>query len=667
MATRRWCSAADLIPVTEPLPARRLTPVELRELFKRGPFPARLIRNFSIIAHVDHGKTTLADAILRRTKVLEQEDMSGVGTSAVFMDKLAVERERGITVKAQTATMFIKGSKDGEEMLVNLIDTPGHIDFAYEVQRSLTASEGAVLLVDAAQGVQAQTMANFHLAFGADIAIVPALTKCDAVVDEEKIDAVAAAVEDATGFLNKEIVRTSARSAKGLEEILTRVIRVVPAPKGDPDAPLRMYLFDAWFGPHKRRIIKPGREIYEDMRTVLCNVRVVDGTVRVGDTVAMMGASAADRKDYRVYDCGILHPEPVSTGVLYAGMVGFIDVGMHSRKEANVGDTLCNPQYLKQLKPVAPFSTQQPIIFATFHPNENESFEVMREAIDKLCINDPSVTVAQVKCPAFGPGLQLGFYGQLHQSVFEDRLQSEFSLDVLVTPAQVFYKYRDADGLEHALHTSEWIDDRRNVVLLEPVVTATIVCREADFGPINSEATSQFRGEFIDSQTLDGGRLAVKFRMPLAELIRGLMERIMQLSHGFASLEYDGLTYEASDLVKVDVMVNKKLIPALSSITTKREALEVGKRIVTSLKENIRIASINLPVQALVGGKIIARETISARKKDVLSKIHAGDQSRKQKKLNEQKRGQATRAQRMVGQFSLDTEVLATVMGATKL
>jgi GTP-binding protein LepA len=646
-------------------------------MLKAGPIPQSRIRNFSIIAHVDHGKTTLSDAILKRTKVVEQHDMSGVGNAAVYMDKLAVEKERGITVKAQTASIFVKrpapdGTGGEEELLLNLIDTPGHIDFAYEVQRSLTASEGAVLLVDAAQGVQAQTMANFHLAFGADIAIVPALTKCDAVVDEDRVDAVAVAVENATGFLNKEIVRTSARSGKGLETILIRVMNEVPAPSGDPDAPLRAYLFDAWFGPHKRRVVRPGVESFEAMRTVLCNVRVVDGSIRVGDTVTLMGSTpgGGERKEYRVYDCGVLHPDPVSTGVLYAGMVGFVDVGMDSRKEANVGDTMVNPQHLKQLKPVAPFAAQQPIIFATFHPNEGESFETMREAIDKLCINDPSVTVNMVKCPAFGPGLQLGFFGQLHQSVFEDRLSSEFELDVLVTPAQVFYKYRDAAGNEHPLHAAEWVGDKQRnsvVALLEPVVTATIVCREQDFGVLNSEATAHFRAEFVDSQTLDGGRMSVKFRMPLAELIRGLMERIMQLSHGFASLEYDELTYEASDLVKIDVQVNKKPIPALSTITTKRDALAVGKRLVAALKENIKIASVTLPVQAMVGGKIIARETVSARKKDVLSKIHAGDYSRKAKKLGEQKRGQKDRAQRMVGQFSLDSETLSTVMGATKL
>ena len=670
---RRWCSAADAIPVTAAFDARRVPDDELRKQLKAGPWPTSRIRNFSIIAHVDHGKTTLSDAILRRTNVVQASEMAGVGKDAVFMDKLQVERERGITIKAQTATMFVKHPESKEEYMLNLIDTPGHIDFAYEVARSLTASEGAVLLVDASQGVQAQTMAHFYYALDTDITMIPALTKCDVVLTDDHVNKVAAMVEDATGFLNHEITRTSARSNLGLEAILRRVMDQVPAPKGKPDSPLRAYLFDAWFGPHTRRTERPGTVHHDDVQTVLCAVRVVDGVIRRGDIVTLMHADRKSEgggvREYQVVDCGILHPNPVSTDVLYAGMVGYVDLNMQTRREDSVGDTLCRAGDMAQLQPVAPFKPLRPVIFATLHPNDGESFETMRAAVDKLLINDPAVTATTVKCEAFGPGLLLGFFGTLHQSVFEQRLQAEHNVDVVITPPQVFYKYRDEKGELHDLTAATWVDKGSKGVteLLEPVVTATVVCRESDFNEINRVTVTGFRGEMLETQIIDGGRMSVKYKIPLAELIQGLMTRVMQISRGFASLDYDEPKYEPADLVKVDVVINKKVIPALSTVVVKQDATAVGKRLVAALREHIPSVQVNLPVQAVINGKVIARETVSARRKDVLAKIHAGDFSRKAKKLADQKKGKARMAEKVLGQFTLDSDTLEIVMGASRL
>ena len=430
-------------------------------------------------------------------------------------------------------------------------------------------------------------------------------------------------------------------------------------------APLRALLFDAWFANHSRRFDTVGDVTFKKVDTVLCAVRVVDGTIRRGDVVTLM--HSPDSKEYKVHEVGIMHPEATSTDVLYAGMVGYVDLGMTTKREASTGDTICDPKKRKDTLPAATFKPQRPVIFAGFYPNEGESFDRMASAIERLCINDPSVTTAAIRCEAFGPGLQLGFFGTLHLSVFQDRLSAEHNLDVLVTPSQVFYQYLDSKGLPHALTVDKWTVEEDIVTLQEPVVTATIVCRDADYSEINSETIAYFRGEPVDVQTLDGNRVSVQYRIPLSELIRGLMTRVMRISKGYASLEYDEPVYQTADLVKVDVMVNKRMIPALSTITIKQDSMAVARRLCMALKENLDCTIVNLPIQALVGGKILARETVSARKKDVLAKIHAGDYSRKAKKLDAQKEGKARIAKRMLGQFSIDSETLATVMGATKI
>lgn len=646
------------IPVTSEMGCPR-TP---EQLIRLSDFPRERIRNFAVIAHIDHGKTTLSDAILRRTRVLKSD--GAVGT---YMDKLLVERERGITIKAQTCSMFV--TYKGEEYLLNLIDTPGHVDFQYEVSRSLGACEGAVLLVDASQGIEAQTMANFYLAMEANLTVVPALTKLDTVMNDEQVETIIQQVEDATGLLSREVLLTAAKQKLGVEALLEAVIERVPCPQGkrssqgasvsaagtlkesSGDAPLRALVFDCW--PH---VDEKSKE-----EGICCLVRVIDGEVTRKTVASLLQA----KKRYVIKELGIMHPEPCPVGCLTAGMVGYLFIPGITREDISIGETISSTLQ-SGVEPIPGFRKVKPVVFAGFFPDESEQLSSIKTAIDKLRVSDPSVTSTTLECPALGPGMQLGFLGMLHMNVFQERLFAEYAKKVLVTPPQVQYQYVDGEGKVFELNVFNWKWPHEGAVsYLEPWVRATIVCPLDHFGAVNSEALAHFRAEQIEMKPFDGLRTLVRYRMPLAELARGFFDRVKSLSHGYASLEYDDPVYEPADIVKLDIVINKAKVSALSCICARQNAATVGRRIVSALKENLTRSVVDLPIQAFVSTKCVARETVGAYHKDVCSKIHAGDISRKMKKWADQKKGKEKLAKRLVGTAQLDQDVLAAAMGAT--
>ncbi|CCW60511.1 unnamed protein product [Phytomonas sp. EM1] len=743
-----------------------------KRIFK--PFPLENIRNVSIIAHVDHGKTTLTDALLHKAEVLPAD-----GETGTFTDRLRVERERGITVKAQTCSVFLKrrrsphvepslkhlsdgneaqdqckeGSADSEVFLINLIDTPGHIDFQYEVSRSLYASEGVALLVDVNQGVQAQTMTHFLTALEQGLGVIPVLTKMDQVMSSSVVERTLTQLEDSTGLLRREVIFTSAKGKRGLEAFFQSIIERVPAPRGlyglsdmkqlppmHPDGeeqrlaaealvPLRALLFDCWTvesgGMNGKRF---GASLDEsspllgggavERNGIYCLVRVIDGTVTPGTVVTFFHS----RKTYKVASVGIIHPTLHPMPALTTGMVGYLFFPELRRGEVLIGDTFCtvptrryrlaahpvndaksptSPAETKDPKrrthddetalesgdtqscstkgpaivhPIPGFKTAQPAVFASFYPDEGVRIESLREAVELLCVNDPAVTVEAVHCQTLGPGLQLGFLGLLHLQVFKERLLDEFGQAVLVTPPQVQYQCVRHGGdpadlrQRSPLTVASWRWPHEGVkAYLEPVVHVTVTTPKDSLSEINSAALSDYRAEQEDTQAVDDTRVLVRYQMPLAELARGFFSLVRSISKGHATLEYDDPVYVCTDLVKVDILINKAKISALSFICLPQEAHIRGRRILSILKEHINRSSTDLPLQAVIGNKIIARETIKAYRKDVTAKIHAGDITRKQKKWNDQKKGKERMARRRFGTVTLEQSVLAAAMGATSV
>lgn len=705
-------------------------------------FPADRIRNVSIVAHVDHGKTTLTDALLRKAGLLPS-----AGATGTFTDRLAVEKERGITVKAQTCSIFVtrreaspvRGVAEEVVYLVNLIDTPGHVDFQYEVSRSLCATEGALLLVDVLQGVEAQTMAQFYAALEHNLAMIPVLTKLDQVMQEEVVTKALAQLEDTAGFLRDEVILTSAKTKRGLEPLLEAVLDRIPPPSGrqgcsdwtqlplmhpesaerrqaeDAMVPLRALLFDCWTVEssgmsHTRSPSSSASGTASRLEGVpvmangiYCLVRILDGTVTPG-TVATFFHS---KKRFEVKDVGIIHPTLHPTAALTAGMVGYLFFAGLTKSDVLIGDTLCTIPTKKHMlaatavsgetsrrretariesegtatattgndgssyviEPAPGFKTVRPVVFAGFYPDEGESIAHLREAVDLLCVNDPSVAVEPLQCPALGAGLQLGFLGLLHMQVFKDRLLAEFGRSVLVTPPQVQYMcvvQGAAPASRKPITVSSWRWPHEGVVeYLEPTVVATVITPKESFSAINAAATGQFRGEQEDMRVVDDARVLVRYRMPLADLARGFFTVVKSASHGYATLDYAEPEYVVADLVKMDIVINKAKIYALSIICPRNEANSHGKRMLSILKNHLTRSSVDLPLQAYVGSKIIARETVKAYRKDVTANIHAGDISRKQKKWNDQKKGKERMARRSFGTVTLDQSVLVAVMGGS--
>ncbi|GFP79258.1 translation factor guf1 homolog mitochondrial [Phtheirospermum japonicum] len=578
-------------------------------------FPSDKIRNFSIIAHVDHGKSTLADRLLELTGTIRK----GHGQPQ-YLDKLQVERERGITVKAQTATMFHRHNFLGtdSDFLLNLIDTPGHVDFSYEVSRSLAACQGVLLVVDAAQGVQAQTVANFYLAFEANLAIIPVINKIDQpTADPERVKEQLKSIFDLDP---NEALLTSAKTGLGLEHVLPAVIERIPPPPGQSGSSLRMLLLDSY---------------YDEYKGVICHVAVVDGALRKGDKIS----SAATGQSYEVLDVGIMHPELTQTGVLLTGQVGYVVSGMRSTKEARVGDTLYHAR--STVEPLPGFKPVKHMVFSGVYPADGSDFEALSNAIEKLTCNDASVSVTKESSTALGLGFRCGFLGLLHMDVFHQRLEQEHGAHVISTVPTVPYIFEYSDGSKVHIQNPAMLPSnpkQKVTTCWEPTVTATIIIPSEYVGSIIT-LCSERRGEQLEYSFIDSQRALMKYRLPLREIVVDFYNELKSITSGYASFDYEEADYQASDLVKLDILLNGQPVDAMAAIVHRLKAQRVGRELVEKLKKYIDRQMFEITIQAAIGSKVIARETVSAMRKNVLAKCYGGDITRKRKLLEKQKEG----------------------------
>ncbi|EFJ51989.1 hypothetical protein VOLCADRAFT_72951 [Volvox carteri f. nagariensis] len=589
------------------------------------------IRNFSIIAHVDHGKSTIADRLMEMTGAL------GARTThnAQYLDKLQVERERGITVKAQTVSLVYEHK--GLPYLLNLIDTPGHVDFSYEVSRSLAACQGALLVVDAGQGIQAQTVANFFLAFEQGMDLIPVVNK----IDLPAADPRGCAEQMATAFdLDPGgVLFTSAKTGQGMEEVLPAVIERIRAPGGDPSAPLRMLLFDAF---------------HDEYRGVVMLVEVVDGRVEVGMRVAMASTGTA----YEVQEVGLQAPERHPTGRLHTGQVGYLLCGIKDLKAARVGDTL----YASPPARLPGFRPAKAMVFAGLFPlgGDGQEFESLATAMDKLLLNDASVVVKRENSEALGPGFRCGFLGMLHMEIFTQRLQQEYGASVVTTTPMVPYVLEMPDGSSRTLESaSEYPVDTRVARILEPTVTATIICPDGCVGRL-MELCAGRRGEQLEHSSLGGGRSMLRYRLPLAELAGDFYSLVKSRSQGYASFDYEEGPYRPADLVRLDILAHGKPVDALARMVARDDAPHIGRALLVKMKDLLDRQQFEVVLQAAANGKIIARETLKALRKNVTAKCYGGDVTRKRKLLDRQKEGK--RRMKRLGSIDVPQELFPELM-----
>lgn len=588
------------------------------------------VRNFSIIAHIDHGKSTLSDRLLEYTGTLSDRHKN-----EQFLDKLQVEKERGITVKAQTVSMFYE--YNGELYLLNLIDTPGHVDFTYEVSRSLYACQGALLVVDAAQGVEAQTMANFYLAFDQDLTMIPVLNKID--MANAQPERVAAQVEKLFDFQPDEMIYASAKSGIGIKEILNAIVTRIPAPKCAPEKPLKALLFDSWF---------------DEYRGVICLIAVQDGAIRKGDKITL----AQTGNDYDVLEVGLMYPDQVPTEGLYAGQVGYLISGMKRVKEAQVGDTV--HAFKKPVEPFPGFRPAKPMVFAGMYPVDTDDFDELSDAIEKLTLNDASVTVQKASSPALGLGFVCGFLGLLHMDVFKQRLEQEYNLSVIATAPSVLYKLDLKDGSKIDIETpSEFPDPSKIETIYEPIIRGTIIVPKEYLGNM-IKLCEEKRGIQTAMTYFDEDRIILKYTLPLNEVATDFYDQLKSLSSGYASFDYEEAGYEPSELVKMDILLNKKAVDALSVIVHKDKAYHLGRELTEKLRKVIPRQLYEVAIQAAVGAKIIARESVAALRKDVTAKCYGGDISRKRKLLEKQKEGK--KRMKQVGSVEVPQEAFLAIL-----
>ncbi len=588
------------------------------------------IRNFSIIAHIDHGKSTLADRLLEVTGTLSTRQKH-----EQFLDKLQVEKERGITVKAQTASMIYEYK--GEEYLLNLIDTPGHVDFSYEVSRSLYACQGALLLVDAAQGVQAQTMANFYLAFEQDLAIVGILNKIDMTnADPERVGKEMKQLFD---FDPAQLIHASAKTGIGIDLILQSIIEKIPAPVGDRIEPLKALLFDSWFDPYKG---------------VICLIALKNGQLSKGDTISL----AQTGNTYEVLELGLMYPSETPFNTLYAGQVGYVVCGMKTVHEARVGDTLFHQR--KKVVPFPGFKPAKPMVFAGIYPVDAEEFEMLKTAIEKLTLNDASVKVEKKSSVALGLGFRCGFLGLLHMDVFKQRLEQEYGMTVIATAPSVLYKVKlTSDEMIDVESPSEFPEPQRIDVIYEPIIDATILMPSKYLGAIIKLCQDK-RGIQTDLKYLSEDRLILKYRLPLNEVATDFYDQLKSLSSGYASLDYEEAGYQEGDLVKMDIMLNGKPVDAFSIIVHRSNAQTVGRDLCERLRKVIPRQLFEIAIQAAIGAKVVARENISALRKQVTAKCYGGDITRKRKLLEKQKEGK--KKMKQVGNVEVPHEAFLTIL-----
>ncbi len=604
--------------------------IEKIKNFKLQDFTPNRIRNFSIIAHIDHGKSTLADRLLEVT-----ETISSRHKNEQVLDTLKVERERGITVKAQTASLFYE--YNGEIYLLNLIDTPGHVDFSYEVSRSLYACQGALLVVDAAQGVQAQTMANFYLAFEQDLSIIPVLNKID--MANADIDRVSGELKTAFDMLPEDIIPISAKTGLGIDKLFPAIIEQVAPPKGDANELFKGLLFDSWF---------------DEYRGVICLFEIIDGSLKKGDVVV----SAHTDEQYEILEIGLMYPGPHPTGQLFTGQVGYVITGMRTVREARVGDTFY--QKGKPVKALPGFKPAKSMVFAGIYPVDTSDFEFVRDAIEKLTINDPSVHVEKESSVALGLGFRCGFLGLLHMDVFKQRLEDEYNVAIIATSPSVLYKILLTNGEEVIVENPSNFPDQATIdAVLEPMINATMITPKEYLGNL-LRLCQERRGEQKEMTYLDESRLILRYKMPLNEIVSDFYDKLKSLSAGYASFDYEEAGYEEADLVKMNVLLNGKPVDALSIIVHKDKAFYIGRQLTQKLKSVIHKQMFEVAIQAAVGAKVIARETVSALRKNVTAKCYGGDITRKRKLLEKQKEGKKKLKQ--VGNVELPQEAFLTVL-----
>jgi elongation factor 4 len=588
------------------------------------------IRNFSIIAHIDHGKSTLCDRLLEFTGTISHRVKA-----EQFLDKLQVERERGITVKAQSASMFYEHK--GEMYLLNLIDTPGHVDFSYEVSRSLHACQAAVLLVDATQGVQAQTMANFYLAFDQNLTIIPVINKVD--LPNSDVERVKHELKSLFDFDEKDILLASGKTGIGVEALLQAVIERVPSPIGHREQTLKALLFDSW---------------YDDYKGVVCIVAVQDGVMKKGDMITLAQLNLS----YEVLELGIMYPEQTAMPALYAGQVGYLITGMKTVREARVGDTIHIAK--KPVTPFPGFKPAKPMVFAGIYPVENEAFELLHEAIEKLILNDASVHIEKKTSVALGLGFRCGFLGLLHMEVFKERLEQEYNLSVISTAPSVLYKIRLRSGETIDMENpSDFPDPTKIEVIMEPMINATIIVPATYIGSV-IKLCEERRGEQKQLSYLSEERAILVYLLPLNEIATDFYDQLKSISSGYASLDYEEAGYHEAELVKMDILLNGKPVDALSSIIHEERAYYAGRDLVARLRKVIPRQLFEVAIQAAIGSKIIARESISALRKDVTAKCYGGDITRKRKLWDKQKEGK--KKMKQIGSVEVPQEAFLAIL-----
>ncbi|WP_302949406.1 translation elongation factor 4 [uncultured Selenomonas sp.] len=590
------------------------------------------IRNFSIIAHIDHGKSTIADRLIEYTGTLSEREME-----AQVLDSMDLERERGITIKAQTVRLDYRG-EDGELYELNLIDTPGHVDFNYEVSRSLAACEGALLVVDAAQGVEAQTLANVYLALEHDLEIVPVINKID--LPSAEPERVKEEIEDSIGLDTSAAVLASAKTGIGIKEILDAVVAYIPPPEGDADAPLRALIFDSYFDAYKG---------------VIAHVRVKEGVIQKGMKLKLM----ATGKTFEVTDVGCFRPRPVDTGELRTGEVGFIAGALKDVRDVRVGDTVTGAE-----RPAAEalpgYRGVTPMVFCGLYPEDSKDYDNLREALEKLQLNDAALVFEPETSIALGFGFRCGFLGLLHMDVIQERLEREYNLGLIMTaPSVVYHVYRTDGTMREVSNPADLPPATEIEHIEEPCVKATVIVPKDYVGAV-MEISQEKRGVFQTMDYLDATRVTVIYHIPLNEILYDYFDRLKSATRGYASLDYELIDYQTSNLVKLDILLNGDPVDALSTIVHRDRAAARGRQLAAKLKEIIPQQMFEIPIQAAIGSKIIARENVRARRKDVLAKCYGGDITRKRKLLEKQKEGK--KRMKAVGSVELPQEAFMAVL-----
>ncbi len=590
------------------------------------------IRNFSIIAHIDHGKSTLADRLLEFTGALSKREMT-----EQVLDKMDLERERGITIKAQSVRLNYQAD-DGNEYILNLIDTPGHVDFSYEVSRSLQACEGAILVVDASQGIEAQTLANVYMALDADLEVFPVLNKIDLpAADPERVRK---EIEDVIGLDASDAIAASAKEGKGIKEILEAVVKKVPPPKGNPDAPLKALLFDSWYDPFQGAVVL---------------IRVFDGKIKKGQKIKFVAAN----KSYDVLQLGVFTPKIKFVDSLSIGEVGIVIAGIREVKDTRIGDTVTDAANPAK-EPLPGFKVVKPMVFSGLYPVDADQYEDLRDAMEKLSLNDSSFTYEPEVSIALGFGFRCGFLGLLHMEIIQERLEREFNLNLITTAPTVVYRVTKIDGGVVNVDNPATLPPLQQIEKIEePFILATLHLPTEYVGGIMGLCQEK-RGIQREMKYLSSNRVMLIYELPMNEIVLDFYDKLKSISKGYASLDYEYLDYRASDLIKLDIMLNGEIVDALSFIVHKDKAYQRGKELSEKLKELIPRQMFEVAIQASIGNKVIARETVSAIRKNVLAKCYGGDITRKRKLLEKQKEGK--KRMKQVGSVELPQEAFLAVL-----